>query len=255
MSSLIIRIINNAKKNHIIKKFKETPLYGLYCKLYYLIFMIFVLFNNKRLIRKYFDAHHIYKLQIGSGMNYIEGWLNTDINPKRGIIYLDACKRFDYDNNSFDYIFNEHFIEHIPYRVGEQFISECYRILRPGGKIRISTPDLKFLIELYGNNKSKEQKEYIRWAADTMFPDDVKGIYIDTFVINLFFYSWGHNFIYDEKVLIHLLDSCGFDNITRYDIGESDDDNLRNLEHHGYIIGEDRNRLEAMTFEATKPIL
>ncbi|MBM3210890.1 methyltransferase domain-containing protein [Candidatus Poribacteria bacterium] len=236
-------------------KNRKSFIINVYYKLYTIYYKILDLFSNKKYVKNYFISHDIYKLQIGSGMNAIEGWLNTDINPRKGIIYLDAYKKLPFENNTFHYIFNEHFIEHLPYRMGEKMLKECYRILKPGGKIRISTPDLQFLIKLYGENKTQSQKEYIQWAADIMFPDDLKGISEDTFVINNFFYNWEHKFIYDENSLTNLLISCGFINVLRYDIGESDDDNLRNLEHHGFIIGDKQNRIESMAFEATKPLV
>jgi predicted SAM-dependent methyltransferase len=244
----------SAKIKRLIDRAKRTPIYKLYCILYYSTYRILDLFTKKRIVTNYFITNKIYKLQIASGMNSIKGWLNTDIKPRKGIIYLNAYNKLPFDDNSFHYLFNEHFIEHIPYKIGEKLIRECYRILKPGGKIRISTPDLLFLIELYGHNKTKSQIEYIHWAADTMFLDDIKGNYEDTFVINNFFYNWGHKFIYDEKVLIALLESSGFVNIIRYNVGESDDVNLKNLEHHGLIIGDEQNRIESMAFEATKPI-
>lgn len=236
-------------------KARKSPIMNVYYISHKIFYRVLDLFTRERTIKKYFDNHNVFKLQIAAGMNAIEGWLNTDITPRKRIIYLDASKNYPFDSNKFHYIFNEHFIEHVPYKVGEKLIKECYRILMPGGKIRIATPDLGFLIKLYNHNKSESQKEYISWAADVMFPDDLKGINVDTFVINNYFYNWGHKFIYDEKTLVGLLNNCGFINITRYNISESDDNNLQNLEHHGFIIGEKQNRFESMAIEATKPLV
>ena len=57
-------------------------------------------------------------------------------------------------------------IEHISYPQGLFIMSECYRILKANGKIRISTPNLAFLIDLYKEDKSGLQQEYIKWATD-----------------------------------------------------------------------------------------
>jgi hypothetical protein len=61
-------------------------------------------------------------------------------------------------------------------------LSECHRVLKNNGKIRISTPDLQFLIDLYRDNKSELQRQYIKWATD----ERIKGApcYDETFVIN-----------------------------------------------------------------------
>lgn len=188
-------------------------------------------FAHRRMIRDYFESNQPRKLQIGSGIGALEGWLNTDINPTKEIAFLDATKKLPFDDCTFDYIFCEHLIEHLEYLEGEKLVQECFRVLKLGGKLRISTPDLRFLIELYAENKSELQKRYIIWVINTFLPDI--GIYLDTFVINNCFRAWGHKFIYDSKTLKSLLEKCGFANITRYDPGESDDKNFLGIESHG----------------------
>ena len=64
-------------------------------------------------------------------------------------MYLDATQTFPLPDCSFDYIFSEHMIEHVTYQNGKRMILECYRVLKPGGLLRISTPDLSFLVDLY----------------------------------------------------------------------------------------------------------
>jgi predicted SAM-dependent methyltransferase len=142
-------------------------------------------------------------------------------------------------------------IEHIDYKTGVQMLAECYRVLRPGGKIRIATPDLAFLIELYRQNKTARQKAYIQWVTD-WFIKDAPG-YEDTFVINNFVRAWGHTFIYDEKVLRDAMDRVGFTEIRRCALRESSDPELRGLEHErrlpkGFL------RLETLVLEGTKPV-
>jgi len=207
--------------------------------------------SHRRIIKNYLESHHIRKLQIGCGRNALDGWLNTDLNPTKKVVFLDATKRFPFDDGTFDYVFSEHLIEHLAYQDGVKFIRECYRVLKPGGKIRVSTPDLRFLIELYTENKTRLQEQYIAWAVDSFLPDI--GIYEDTFVINNFFKSWGHKFIYDYKTLKSLLENVGFINIKRYAPGVSDDKNLQGIELHGRYIGDEFNKLESIVVEGTKP--
>ena len=209
------------------------------------------LFGHRRMASNYLKYSQIRKLQIGSGVNILPGWLNTDLNPAKGIMSMDATKRFPFGDCTFDYIFTEHCIEHLEYRVGAQLVQECYRVLKPGGRLRISTPDLRFLIELYDENKTELQKRYIVWAIDKFIRDTEN--YTDTFVINNFFRAWGHKFIYDYKTLKSLLNKCGFGDVERYESGESHDENLSGVESHGRVIGDDFNILESMAVEAMKP--
>ena len=213
--------------------------------------------NLKRYIaiRAYLSSHRIKKLHLGCGKNDLNGWLNTDLreDKQRRIIFLDVTKKFPFVSSIIDYVFSEHLIEHLKYRDGEKMVRECFRVLRPGGKMRVSTPDLKFLIDLYlARKKSDLQKKYITWAVNAFLTDFE--IYSDTFVINNFFYNWGHRFIYDYKTLKNLLRGCGFKNIRRFELGKSNCRNLRSIESHGRQIGEEFNRLETLVVEGTKPV-
>ena len=189
------------------------------------------------------------KLHLGCGRNILDGWINTDYNTAKfgGSEYLDVTKKFPYNNNSVDYIFSEHMIEHITYHEGKFMLEESFRVLKSGGKIRISTPDLKFLIKLYNEDKTELQKRYIEYSFKEYKLDGNS----DTFVINNFHRDWGHIFIYDEKTLKSLFELIGFFDLKCYGLMESDDEELRGVEHiirqpDGFI------QLESFTVEGTK---
>ncbi len=202
-------------------------------------------------IKSYFSSNKVPKLQLGSGLNILDGWLNTDLIPSENAIYLNVKKPFPLEDNIFQYIFCEHLIEHLDYSEGEFMLQECFRSLKPGGKIRIATPDLKFLTDLYNIEKSEIQKQYISWAAN-LFLSDIKDP-SDTFVINNFFRNWGHKFIYDFKTLSNSLSGAGFVKIVGCSVGNSEDDNFQNIESHGKRIPDKFNKLETMVIEAEKP--
>jgi len=205
---------------------------------------------DRTIIADYFAKQEIRKLHIGCGSNVHRDWLNSDIFPHSdNILHLDGTDTFPFANETIDYIFSEHMIEHISYSNGLAMLSETYRVLRNNGKIRISTPNLQFLIDLYGENKSELQIEYIKWATDRFIQS---APYDDAiFVINNFVRDWGHLFIYDEKTLRSSLENAGFSKIIRCDLNESGDEALRNLESEqrmpkGFL------KLESITLEGTK---
>jgi len=205
---------------------------------------------DRAIIESYFAEREIRKLHIGCGGNILGDWLNSDFFPSSdSILHLDATGAFPFANDTFDYIFSEHMIEHIPYSNGLAMLSECHRILRNNGKIRISTPNLQFLIDLYRDNKSELQREYIKWATDNFIKS--APYYDDTFVINNFVRDWGHLFIYDIKTLRSSLEKAGFINIIRCNLNESNDETLQNLENvkrmpEGFL------KLESIALEGTK---
>ena len=202
-------------------------------------------------ISKYIESHKVRKIQIGCGPNPIDNWLNTDIDAKRGIVYIDATMPLPIPDNCFDYVFSEHMFEHISYREGSAFLRETYRILKSGGKIRIATPDLEFLIRLYNFSDSDLEQRYIRMEVDN-FIEHPK-VYTRSNVINNFFYNWGHRFIYDYEMLAHTLCEAGFSDIQRLQPKLSDDIDLRGLEKHGKLISDEFNAYESIVLEARKP--
>jgi predicted SAM-dependent methyltransferase len=141
-------------------------------------------------------------------------------------------------------------IEHISYPAGLHMLRECLRVLKPRGVLRLSTPDLDFLLDLRRPDKSPLQREYIRWSAETNTPH-VPDPTNETFVINNYVRDWGHTFIYDEKTLRQSMQLAGFSQLRKCNLQESSVDSLRNLENEtrmpaGFL------RLESMVFEAIK---
>jgi predicted SAM-dependent methyltransferase len=211
-------------------------------------------FHRKRspqLIAQYWKAYAIKKIQIGAQSNSISGWLNLDILPKsREVAYMDATQTFPFADNSVDYIYTEHMIEHITLQQGKFMIAECFRVLKPNGRIRIATPNLAFLMELYKREKAPVQDQYIEFSAQRYFKNQVPAE--DVYVINNFFRDWGHQFIHDIKSLTYLLNAAGFAHIKQCQLGVSDDANFQQLEQHSKEIGDQFNLLETIIVEAQK---
>jgi predicted SAM-dependent methyltransferase len=219
--------------------------------------------NFKKAASEYLAAHKVSKLQLGSRGNTLKEWLNTDlaVDENIGVYYLDVTKNFPIPDESFDYVYCEELIEHIEYQEGLHLLSECFRILKPGGKMRIGTPDLKSFIELYNSKNNKLHREYTRWIVDNFF-SDIKS-YSSVFVINNLFRNWGHKFIYDFDTLADSFQRAGFINIVRMFEGKSDDKNLMNIEQHGLKDIGQKDKLsenkkfrnfESFFAEAQKPL-
>ncbi len=227
------------------------------------ILLFFVRFMRRRVIwpvrrrraaRAYFRSHEQAKLNIGAGPDFrLEGWLNTDRNPhhSRGVAYLDATRPFPFKDSTFDYVTSEHLIEHLTYDEGLGMLRECFRVLKPGGRIRIATPDLRVFVDLFGADKSDMQQRYIRYHVDKFLAET--GAHSECSVINNEFRNWGHQFIYDRETLSAAMEQAGFVDVVRHASGESDDENLRGIERHGKVVGnEEMNRFETMVLEARR---
>lgn len=176
----------------------------------------------------------------------------SDISPQtKDSIYLDATKKFPFDDAVFNYVYSEHMIEHISREAGEFMLQECYRVLKQGGRIRIATPDLAKIVNLYALREEGFGLDYINWITDKFIkkPTD----YNPLIVLNTMFRNWYHCFLYDEEFLIQSLQNVGFTDIKRYSINMSDDENLRGIERHHLNVGNfEMVEFETMIYEAEK---
>ena len=211
------------------------------------------LLRRPGLIKQYHHDHSIKKLQLGTYHNSLEGWLNSDVYPRsKNIVYLDAAKPFPLADQSFDYIFSEHMIEHVSYEDGLRMLKECRRVLKPGGKIRMTTPNLETFIGLFDTEKNDLQKGYMQWYTERYFPEghEVR----ESFIINRCFHGWNHQFVYDVATLRNSFEQSGFVEIKLCASGESDEEHFHALDTHGAVVGNEAfNRFETMVLEAKKP--
>lgn len=185
------------------------------------------------------------RLQFGAGPNGMAGWLNSDLLA--GDIYLDISRSLPLPDGVFAYAFGEHVIEHISERAGLRLFGELYRILRPGGVVRLTTPDLRKIIALYEDrNPVISRAEYVRYLDELTGKRHERPCQL----FNDFLRLWGHRYVYDEEDLTEKLLSSGFARVERLEPGESAHETLRGIERHG--TAEWVNRAEAMCIEATR---
>jgi predicted SAM-dependent methyltransferase len=127
------------------------------------------------------------RLHMGCGLTYLEGWINCDgapsarlftILPKplrsllrkvglvgRGtqefwhfldahpITYVNARKRWPFANESMDVIYSSHLIDCFSKADVQSFFQEAFRVLKPGGEIRLAGMDLAREVDIYRHNQ------------------------------------------------------------------------------------------------------
>jgi predicted SAM-dependent methyltransferase len=195
-------------------------------------------------INAYLQAHPVRRLQLGAGKRHINGWLSTDLRPRGAeSIYLDVTDTFPFDDRSLDFILGEHIIEHVSWHDGQKMLRECLRTLRPGGVLRLATPDFSRLLSLYQGDAGPDGEHYLRWHHRHYSPADPLHPLV---VINHNMRAWGHTFLYDEEMLTSALANAGFIGIVRQDFGQSPHPELCQVEQHG---GKAPNRQRAVRWE------
>lgn len=176
------------------------------------------------IINQYFKRNPITRLQVGCGQNRLEGWLNADLAA--GDIYFNAKRRMPFNDNSFNFIFFEHFIEHLDKENGFRFLTDCFRVLKTNGIIRITSPDLEKIIDIYYDRNQFVTRQEVIDAYG-------KGSDLEPCeLFNDYMHQWGHKFIYDRKMIESTLADIGFDEITFCDCKKSKHKELTNLERH-----------------------
>src|SRR2546430_27553 len=136
------------------------------------------------------------KLHLGCGTNILPGWANIDMDGPSAVLKWDLTQPLPVQAGTVRFIFYEHFIEHITQPEAAALLGECYRVLVPGGVLRISTPSLRKLIDEYLLNRITEWIN-VNWHPATPCQ-----------LMNEGMRSWGHQFLYDAAELKTLLRAC-----------------------------------------------
>ena len=166
-------------------------------------------------------------VHLGCGDNVIRGWANLDMSGPAGVTRFDLTRPLPFADQSVDFVYTEHFIEHLHKDQAERLLRECGRILRPGGVLRVSTPDLAVLVREYSKSRVTEWED-LGWTPAT--PADL---------LNEGMRLWGHLYVWDEGELRQALVGVGFAHMERMPWHESSQRILRGLEtrpDHGDLI-------------------
>jgi SAM-dependent methyltransferase len=197
----------------------------------------------------YAATQPVRKLDIGPNARVLPGWFGVDIEGpfQAGKYFMDATEPFPFPAEAFDFIRSEHMIEHIWHADGLRMLRECHRVLRPGGFIRIATPDLRILAGLYDEPLSDGQRAYIS-AVLKRFRKDYDGSEVGVAINQNF--ALGHAFIYDRDTLSEWLRRAGFANVVQVSPGVSDHEAFRGADAHA--AEDDFVTFETLTMEARK---
>ena len=212
------------------------------------------------------------KLHLGCAGTVVPGWENIDKSPSvylarfprlrlilhragvigdaqargfpPGIIHADVSRRLPYAGGSVAHVYSSHLIEHLSRPQALDFVRECRRVLRPGGIMRVATPDLEAIVETYMTADGATDGQQTR--ADAMMEQlgmfhELEASRVQRLIHRVASASY-HQWLYDSESLIRLLTKGGFGEtrICSYRTGETPD--LEQLE----------NRPESLLVEARR---
>lgn len=172
--------------------------------------------------------HHpkiVTRVNVGCGPNDIKrDWWNVDIRGFPGVDeVMDASQPWRY-TNCLSYVYAEHFLEHLSALEAIRFLTHAGNALRIGGRIRLSTPSLEWVLLSHFARTETDVEKRIK----------------QTLRINRAFYGWGHKLLYSQELLRCMLEQLGFVDLGFFSYGQSLDPELQEIEQHGgyTVIGD-----------------
>ena len=180
------------------------------------------------------SARGVIKINLGCGLAITKGWINVDgslnalvaswpnslhrllyrasganryytceqycsLLEEHEFVHYDLAYGIPFADQSVDFVYSSHFLEHMHKQDATHLMQESFRVLRPGGVIRVCVPDLAYAVSLYAAGDKK------RMLSDYFFVEDKESYYAR------------HKYMYDFELLSELLQSVGFSNIVRCD--------------------------------------
>lgn len=168
------------------------------------------------------------KLNLGCGPQVVPGWINVDYalgarlaskpllkpvlrrlklfnvdwDPK--IFIHDLTRRLPWDDGSVEACYTSHTVEHFSREQGRFLVQEAFRVLKPGGVLRVIVPDLKHVIERYQSGELPAEDLVER--LDVLYGPGKTGM--KKLLAPLV--EFPHKCMYDTEAMLRLLRGCGF---------------------------------------------
>ena len=100
--------------------------------------------SNKSKLKKPLAESFPIRLNFGCGQIKIEGYIGVDLYAAEADVKCDLFKYpLPWKEGEVDEIIASHFVEHVPGAIRWAFFDECWRILKPGGLLKIVVPNFK----------------------------------------------------------------------------------------------------------------
>ena len=106
------------------------------------------------------------KLHLGCGPRHIDGFVHVDARPFGHVDHMQAIEALDcFADGSVDLIYASHVLEHFGRHVYMSVLREWFRVLRPGGVLRLSVPDFAKTVQVYLLEQNAKKGMAPHWGA------------------------------------------------------------------------------------------
>jgi len=201
-------------------------------------------------------SNYFKKYNLGCGTSLYENYLNIgfwnhlqndavykDLNGTTNTYMLnhDLNHGIPAHDNSLDLVYHSHMLEHLSFQEGIDFIKECFRVLRPGGMMRLLVPDLEKWTKAYMVKDDFFLGEY-RKCLDGDIHVTPAAIFMGML------HNHGHKMGYDYETVHWVLQKAGFERIRRTLYSDSPMENIEYIEHRNPL-----RVMESLCVECYKP--
>ncbi len=152
----------------------------------------------------------------GSYFNSKNGWTSVDYDGAP-IIHDLRVFPWPFETDSIEAINASHVLEHLKKDTAYEFLRECYRILQPGGTVRIAVPDMDKLIRLMRSGIGAINDVSLSGATISFEPIDEQDVH-------------GHNYMYCFESLAYMMEKTGFVQVEQSDFNSSSFEVLRGVD-------------------------
>lgn len=185
------------------------------------------------------------KISVGSAHVELPGWISTDITWQSRH-YLDLTEPWDFAPHGVDFVYGDNVIEHLPLPLVRQALLHMRSALKPGGAVRLVTPDAERTARAYLDDPELTEQHLDRHRRhgyrDVFHPVDI---------LRITFTKYGHHagYIFDEASMRAELERAGFVDIVRSEVGTSERPEFKGLERRA----EPTEAATALAMEAAAP--
>ena len=159
-------------------------------------------------------------------------------------------------DNTYDGAYNEHFIEHLHKDEGIAFLKEMYRVLKPGGTLRIIWPPREFIDKLLGEWTLTPDEEFFCAAYHNFYvvkhgfcPPEYRDRSIREQCGRALLWQNGeHLYVWGKQELVETLADVGFKSIAKPAYQQSRIADFKGIDTKGKI-----RALHSAVLEAKKP--
>jgi SAM-dependent methyltransferase len=160
--------------------------------------------------------------------------VNSDLKEGEGVVACDIRESLPFDDGSFDYVVSIHSLPELAYDELVPALTELRRVLKDGGTLRISLPDLERGVEAY-------------WRGDRAYfqvPDEDMDSLGGKLATHLVWYGYSRS-VFVPDFVEELARKAGFRTVTHVSFGET-------ASEHPEIVALDNREAESLFVEAVK---